>query len=241
MKALAKKLISVAVVLSMALIMGTAAFAENDVIAVNSTPVITDVQSNDYLEWDGTFVSEVTFYENGVFSSIVKIVEPDGAYTVTVEQGDYYDVLEGQYENYLPPSAPPLSASGAQSSVASAASWSYSLWGTDNYTVNVLSLQSYATAAGIAAILAGAFGLQTAALALGIASLLIGQIANYYSTYGTNTIYFHEYKYLGIESITSGAIYHHKVYSYAYNSSSYSSSTLITSEYDEYSSIYFMF
>jgi hypothetical protein len=62
------------------------------------TPLITDVQSYNYIEDDGTYVSEVTFNENGIFSSIIKAVRQDGSYTVTVDQGDYHDVLQGVYE-----------------------------------------------------------------------------------------------------------------------------------------------
>ena len=85
MKKLLKKVTSITLVLSMIFVMSTTAFAADDTANDSATPLITDVQTNDYIEKDGTYISSVTFYEDEIFSSIVKVVNPDGSYTVTLE------------------------------------------------------------------------------------------------------------------------------------------------------------
>lgn len=235
MKKTTKRLISIALMISIVFTISTTAFAVNN--SSLDMPQITNLQANEYREDDGTFVSQVSFYENGVFSSITKSVELDGAYTIIVEQGDYYKVDEGIYQNYEVTNAPSNLLQIASYNTRATTSWQYQYWGEEYYSVSVSRLQAYSSIATLAGAIAGFLSLGTASLAVNTAAGLFGLMASYYSTYGSNTVYFRVKRWLGMENLGTRMAYHYLTYNYAYTNSNYTN--LISSATEQYEALDF--
>jgi hypothetical protein len=215
MNKITKKFISVLVALTMLAAMSAAAVAtegEEEYIA----PEIADFTENTYVESDGTFVDEVVFFENGVYSRLVTAHAPDGTYTVTVEQGDYFAEYEGVMPEQLsaPPSfIPPL---GLPQRAATASGYPiytpYWFAGTYIGSQNGTAL----TIALIAAAIAGISG-----VASGWATTIGGAV---YAALGGNiysNIYYSMDKYYATTDYGPGmmGIYHHKYITRVYSNS----------------------
>jgi hypothetical protein len=149
MKNMYKKLISVLVALAMLLAISAAAVAaegEDEYVA----PEITNITSDTYINDDGALVEEVFFYEDGIASHISKITYPDASFTVTVEQGDYYEEYEGtapERESAPMGFIPPLGLPQRSSAITYPHTSAYNYLYTDYYSVHGV----YATAAAFAA------------------------------------------------------------------------------------------
>jgi hypothetical protein len=94
-------------------VLSSQAFATNITSEIYA-PGITNIEEYSYIDSDGTFYSEATYLEDGVPSMITKTVHSDGSYVITAESGDYYEVFEGVYSDYVLPSVVQMSVASGE-------------------------------------------------------------------------------------------------------------------------------
>lgn len=211
------------------------AFAAGEVSA-SSAPTLSNIESGEYITDEGVFVSWVTFLENGIASSIEKIVYPNGSYTITSTHGEWSEVRSGVGAQIL--SAPPVANREGTASVLSL-NVNYTYWGETRYSVSIPVLQACSTVTEIASVLLDCAGFGTASMMLNIASEIFSDRAHFYSQYGSNIVYFKASKYYDIDDSASRPIYYHMVYTNYYSDSSYSSWAGSATDYYESLNFYF--
>lgn len=147
----------------------------------SETPFISNLQSTEYYESDGTYVEKVTFLEKGINAAVIKRTYTDGTFDVEAINGKNSIYFEGKVK------ADSSTISGYSSKAVTYPYYTdYWYAGTDKYSMNGTAI----TVAAIAGAITAATGLGASAAAT-IASAV-------YTALGTNiyqNIYFETKRY----------------------------------------------